>query len=85
MGQRPFGFFIENSSVLVPSPVPKERNIATNATFQNIFPLKTLLMKQVKEKKFHVWVDIIKKEENFLIVKVDEILLLQPGYKFGLK
>lgn len=54
-------------------------------TFQNTFPLKSDLMKQVKEKKFHVWVDIIKKEENFLIVKVDEILLLQPGYKFGLK
>ena len=38
-----------------------------------------------EREKFHVWVDIIKKEENFLIVKVDEILLLQPGYKFGLK
>ena len=63
----------------------KEISIATNATFQNTFSLKTYLMKHVKEKKFHVWVDIIKKEENFLIVKVDEILLLQPGYKFGLK
>ena len=42
-------------------------------------------MKHMGEEKFHVWVDLIKKEENFLIVKVDEILLLQPGYKFGLK
>ena len=42
-------------------------------------------MKLMRGEKFHVWVDIIKKEENFLIVKVDEILLLQPGYKFGLK
>ena len=42
-------------------------------------------MKHMREENVHVWVGIIKKEENFLIVKVDEILLLQPGYKFGLK